>query len=116
MGDSILLNIKKLVGIAPDDHSFDLDVLIAINTAFANLRQLGVGPSSGFAVSGDTETWTDFVSDFPRLNAVKTYVHLKVRLYFDPPTNSALIESTNKMLDELEFRLIAAVDPGTKDR
>lgn len=110
--DSILTSIKKLLGIAEEYTQFDDDIIMHINTVFLNLTQLGVGPEEGFYIEDDTADWEDFVdveSNIP-LQAVKSYVYLKVKLLFDPPLSSSVIESTNRMIAELEWRLNAAVE------
>ena len=62
----------------------------------------------GYAEIQDANTtWREFIDD-PRLNFAKTYVQIRVRLAFDPPTSSALIESYNRQLDELAWRLTVA--------
>src|SRR5690348_398765 len=76
-----------------------------INTAFSMLNQLGVGPEAGFAIEDAVPTWDTFLGDDLRLNAVKTYVYLRVRLLFDPPSTSFVIEAINKQITELEWRL-----------
>lgn len=103
--DSILTSIKKLLGITEDCTDFDTDIVMHINSVFSVLTQLGVGPSKGFAIENDKDTWDEFMSDNPKLNMVKTYVYQKVRLAFDPPTNSTVLASLERMIDELEFRL-----------
>lgn len=110
--DSILTSIKKLLGIAEEDTSFDQDIIMHINTVFTILTQLGVGPSGGFYIEDDSAIWDDFVSDDPRLNSIKTYIYMKVRMMFDPPTMSSVAEAMNKNISELEWRLNATVDPG----
>lgn len=112
MNDSILITIKKLLGIAADDTSFDVDVIVHINMAINVLLQLGVGPATGFSITGDTETWSDYISDMSKLEMVKTYIYLKVKLVFDPPSSSRVIESMENQLKELDFRLNVQVDPG----
>lgn len=110
--DSILTSIKKLLGISEEYLQFDDDIIMHINTAFLNLQQLGVGPEEGFSIEDDTTDWEDFAdleSNLP-LNAVKSYVYLKVKLLFDPPLSSAVIESTNRMISELEWRLCVAAE------
>jgi hypothetical protein len=102
---SILKTTKKNLGLDPAYEAFDLDVITHINTAFSTLNQLGLGPVDGFMIEGDTEVWLDFETDIRQLNAVKTYVYLKTRLLFDPPTTSYLIEAQNKQITELEWRL-----------
>ncbi len=103
--ESILISIKKLLGIDSNYNDFDTDIIIHINTILNNLVQMGVGPKNGFSIKDDTTKWVDFIGDDPRLEQVKTYVYLKVRLLFDPPANSALIDSINQSAKELEWRL-----------
>lgn len=105
--DSILTSIKKLLGITADYTHFDTDIIIQINSALSALTQLGVGPIEGFEIQDATSTWGEFIDD-PRLNSAKTYVFIKVKLAFDPPTSSALIESYNRQLDEITWRLTVA--------
>ena len=111
--DSILTSIKKMLGIAEEYEHFDMDLIIHINSALSILTQLGVGPSRGFSIQDKTATWDDFIPEGANLETVKSYVYLKVRLLFDPPANSSVIESTNRLLSELEFRINVEVDPST---
>lgn len=104
---SILKGTKKALHISTDDESFDQDILLHINTAFSTLHQLGIGPTAGFAIEDDTATWDDFISDDPRFNSIKTYVYLRVRLLFDPPSTSFAIEAFENQIKELEWRLNA---------
>lgn len=103
--DSILTSIKKMLGISEDYTQFDADLIMHINSVFLNLTQLGVGPASGFSIEDETTEWTDFINNNAQLQAVKSYIYLKVKLLFDPPLSSAVIESTNRMIAELEWRL-----------
>ena len=105
MDESILSSIKKLLGIDSFDDSFDVDIIIHINTILANLIQMGIGPSEGFMISGYCEVWGDFISNDKLLVQVKSYVYLKVKLLFDPPTSSNLLESFKQLAQELEWRL-----------
>ena len=105
MNDSILTSIKKLLGITEEYEHFDQDIIIHINSVFMILNQLGVGPSNGFSITDKTAVWSDFISEGANLESVKSYIYLKVRLLFDPPTASAVMESMNRMISELEFRL-----------
>ena len=105
MNDSILTSIKKLLGITEEYEHFDQDIIIHINSVFTILNQLGVGPSNGFSITDKTAVWSDFISEGTNLESVKSYIYLKVRLLFDPPTTSAVMESMNRMISELEFRL-----------
>lgn len=108
--DSILTSIKKLLGIDEEYIQFDNDIIMHINTVFLNLTQLGVGPEEGFLIEDDSATWDDFIGDSNQLQAVKTYVYLKVKLLFDPPLSSSVIESINRIISELEWRLNVAVE------
>lgn len=107
--ESILDSIKKLLGIQPEYTSFDEDIIIAINTSFATLNQLGVGPEGGYMIEDNTQTWNDYITS-TNLNMVKTYVHLKSRLLFDPPTGGVL-DAINNQISELEYRLYVECDP-----
>lgn len=109
--DSILTSIKKLLGITEEYKHFDQDVIMHINSAFSILSQLGVGPVDGFRIENDSAEWSEFLQDDFRLEFVKTYVYLKVRLAFDPPLSSAVIESINRQISELEWRINISVDP-----
>ena len=108
--DSILNTTKKLLGIEPDYTAFDLDIITHINSVFTTLQQLGVGPEDSFFISDATPTWSDFIGDEKNINSVKTYVGLRVRLLFDPPTTSFAIESFQNQLKELEWRLNVQVE------
>lgn len=105
MTTSILTSIKKILGIGETDTSFDTDVIIHINSVFSTLNQLGLGPEEGFMIEDATATWDAFFGSDPRLSAVKTYVYLRVRLLFDPPSTSYLIEAMQSQSKELEWRL-----------
>lgn len=105
MAQSILISIKKILGLAESDTSFDIDVLLHVNSVFSTLNQIGIGPDEGFMIEDATTTWDAFIGTDPRLSSVKTYVYLRVRLLFDPPGTSFAIESMNKQLTELEWRL-----------
>lgn len=111
MEDSILESIKKLLGINGSDDSFDVDIIMHINTTLSILLQLGIGPSSGFRITGSYETWSDFISDKEdQLEMVKDYVFHKVKLMFDPPLSASAIESINRILSELEWRINSVAD------
>lgn len=112
--DSILTSIKKLLGITEEYEHFDMDLIIHINSVFMILKQLGVGPEEGFSITGKTETWNDYLSDPSKIELVKSYIYLKVKLIFDPPLGSAVMEAINRQISEFEWRLNAEVDPGEK--
>lgn len=109
--DSILTSIKKLLGISEEYTHFDTDLIMHINTTLSILTQIGVGPSEGFSIKDDDAVWTSFIQANAKLELVKSYVHLKVKLLFDPPLGSAVIEAINRMLDELEWRIQVIADP-----
>lgn len=111
MEDSILNSIKALLGPNEDYDVFDSDIIVFINGAISTLTQLGIGPSTGFMITGPDEEWSDLIGDAENLEFVKTFIYLKVRLVFDPPSNSFLVSAMEKMLDELTWRLNVAVDP-----
>lgn len=105
MENSILKSIKKILGLDSDYTVYDLDVITHINSVFSTLTQLGVGPSAGFMIEDDTATWSDFLDDDPKISSVKTYVYLRVRLIFDPPSTSYVIAALERQITELEWRL-----------
>ncbi len=111
MNESILTTIKKLLGISEEDTSFDIDIIVNINSAFSILYQLGVG-DSGFSITGSSERWSDYLEDMSKLEMIKNYIYLKVKLVFDPPQSSRVIESYENQIKELEFRINVEVDPG----
>lgn len=105
MSESILISIKKLLGITAENTDFDQDIILHINSVFMILKQLGVGPAEGFRIEDKTATWDEFVEDELHFDAVKSYIYYKVKLLFDPPTNGTVMEATNRVINELEWRL-----------
>jgi hypothetical protein len=103
--DSILTSVKKVLGLDESYTAFDLDVLMHINTVFSVLTQIGIGPTDGYMIEDATPTWDAFIGTDNRLNAVKTYVYLRVRVLFDPPTTSFVADAMEKQIKELEWRL-----------
>ena len=103
--DSILNSVKKMLGLGSEYNPFDTEIIIHINSVFASLSQMGVGPTEGFMIEDSSTIWSEFIGDDKLINNVKSYMYLKVKLLFDPPTNSALIESINNQIRELEYRL-----------
>lgn len=102
---SILNSIKKLLGIDEKYTQFDTDIIMHINSVFMILNQLGIGPENGFKITGKDQKWEDYVSDDDNLDAIKTYIHLKVKIIFDPPLNSTVMDAHKQMISELEWRL-----------
>jgi hypothetical protein len=109
--DSILGTIKKSLGIEDAFDGFDNDIILGINTALMSLNQIGIGPTEGYSITDSTQTWTDFLGDSTNVEAVKSHIGLKVRLLFDPPTNSFLIEAIKNQITEIEWRLAVQTSP-----
>jgi hypothetical protein len=106
MEESILISTKKILGITSDYLVFDLDIITHINSALSTLTQLGVGPTTGFMIEDSTPKWDDFiVNNNPLMNMCKTYVFLRVKMLFDPPTTSYLLSAIKEQLAEHEWRL-----------
>lgn len=105
MEESILTSIKKVLGIEKDYTHFDQDIIMHINSVFATLTQLGVGPAEGFSITGKDEVWEDFIPQNPKFEFLKSYMYQKVKLLFDPPLSSAVIEAMNRSIAEFEWRL-----------
>ena len=105
--DSILNSIKKLLGITEECKDFNQDLIIHINSVFMILNQLGVGPTDGFKITDETNTWNEFISGDQNIESVKTYTYMKVRMMFDPPSSSIIADAMNKQISELEWRLNA---------
>jgi hypothetical protein len=114
--ESILTSIKKLLGPSGGYTHFDTDLIMHINSIFAILTQIGVGPSKGFSIEGADAVWTDFIpNDIETLEFVKSYMYLKVKLIFDPPLSSAVIESMKQMAGEFEWRIQVAAESVKKE-
>lgn len=105
MSESILNSVKHTLNLAADFTPFDQDVILHINSAFSTLNQLGLGPEEGYMITDATETWDAFFGSDLRLNNIKTYVYLRVRMLFDPPTTAYLVEAMKQQILELEWRL-----------
>lgn len=106
--ESILNSVKKHCGIEADYEHFDQEIISFINATLMTLSQIGIGPEDGFAIADESETWGDYLGDektIQQLIAVKTYIGLKVRLAFDPPTSSYVLDALKRQADEYEWRL-----------
>lgn len=112
--DSILTSVKKLLGLTEEYTAFDPDLIMHINSVLMILRQMGVGPEKGFTISDATATWSEFCNERTDLEAVKSYVALKVKLLFDPPQSSSTMEATKNLISELEWRLYVMCDKEEK--
>lgn len=109
--NSILTSIKKMLGIDESYTQFDTDIIIHINSVFADLTQMGVGPSEGFYIENKSETWDDYTDDNPLLNAVKSYMNLRVKLLFDPNSvGSSTLASYERQISQWEWRLNVAAE------
>ena len=104
---SILQSVKKTLNLAADYQAFDEDVLMHINSVFVTLNQLGVGPTEGFAIEDGNATWSQFLGNDKRLNNIKTYIYLRVRLLFDPPATGFHVTAMKEQITELEWRINA---------
>lgn len=114
--ESILTSIKKLIGITEECTDFDIDIIMHINSVLSILCQIGVGPSEGFSIEDSSATWDEFIESNSKLEMVKSYVYLKVRMMFDPPINGAVMEAMKRNIDELEWRMNISVDPGASSK
>lgn len=105
MDESILKTIKKMLGLPEDYDAFDQDLIIHINSVFANLNQIGISPPEGFYITNENAKWSEFFEGRMTLQNVKTLVYLKVRLIFDPPSTSFAITAIENQIREQEWRL-----------
>lgn len=105
MSESILVSTKKLLGVAAEDKSFDVDIIMHINSVFSDLAQLGVGPAQGFAIEDDSTQWVDFLAGDLNFNSVKSYMYQSVRLKFDPPASGFALDALKEQISKAEFRL-----------
>lgn len=108
--DSILTLIKKLLGIEENIVNFDIDIISYINSVFPVLNQLGIGPEDGFLITDKTAKWSEYIGDVKNLSNVQTFIFLKVKLLFDPPASAFVLESMERQIKELEWRINIQVD------
>lgn len=111
--DNILRCIKKMLGLEEEYTHFDMDIIININTALMTLNQLGIGPSEGVYINGTDDTWVSILGERKDIEAIKTYIYLKVKLLFDPPTSSFVLDSIERQINEISWRLNVQVDKPT---
>lgn len=107
---SILLTIKKLIGLDKDYGPFDIDMIVAINSSFMILNQLGIGPDKPFTITDDSQTWKDFFGDEEIFALAKSYIYLRTRLLFDPPSSGVLHEAVERQISEFEWRMHVQAD------
>lgn len=110
--DSILNTVKKMLGIDKAYQAFDMDIIVSINSTFSTLYQLGVTLDGDFMVMDERQKWSDIIKDEfkSRLAFIQQYVYLKVRVVFDPPTSSFVLDAYNKQISELEWRINVEVE------
>lgn len=109
--DSIFMTIKTMLGSDVDYDVYDQDILVFINSVLATLTQLGIGPAEGFRITGESETWGDLIGDYKDIDSVKAYIYMKVKVAFDPPANSTVLNAYQEACKEYEWRLNVATDP-----
>lgn len=110
MSNSVLTNTKQALGYSEDYTAFDFDIILFINSTFATLNDLGVGPEDGFAIADKTTQWEEFLGDDLRLNSVKTYVYLKVRILHDPPKDQVVMDAYQALIEENTWRICSLQD------
>lgn len=110
ISSSILGTIKKLIGVPEDYLVYDLDLIVAINSSFMILNQLGIGPDKPFSIKGPSSTWKDFFEDDEIFELAKSYIHQRVKLLFDPPTSGVLHEAVERQISEFEWRMHVQAD------
>lgn len=103
--ESILNSIKQVLNINADDKTFDVDVIMHINAAFSTLSQLGVGPQDGLFVTSEAQTWSSFEVPENQLHMAKSYVFLKVKSLFDPPSTGFHTTAMDRQIEQFEWRL-----------
>ncbi len=55
--------------------------------------------------------WSALIGIDPKFNAVKSYIHLRVKLLFDPPDIGFVLTAMKEQIQELEWRLMVEADP-----
>lgn len=110
MEESILKSIKKLLGILNDDTSFDIDILMHLNTVLAILKQIGLITTDTLVIEDDVPRWRDLLGDTNEFALIRSYVYTKVRLLFDPPTSSFGLASMQEQANMLEWRIYTLLD------
>lgn len=105
MEDSILITIRKMIGPSETYDVFDTDLIVNINSAFSRLCQLGVGPTTPFKITGENESWYDFMPEASFPEEVKQYIYLKTKMIFDPPASGTVTNAYKEQIDMLEWTL-----------
>ena len=107
---SILTDVKTMLGIYYEDNAFDAELIMHINGTFMTLHQLGIGPESGFYITGPDTEWSEFSDNAHLVDSVKMFVFMKVRMIFDPPASSVVADAINQRLSEIEWRLTSQAE------
>lgn len=110
ISSSILETIKKLIGLDKTYDVFDLDLIVAINSSFMILNQLGIGPDKPFSITDESSTWKDFFGDEEIFALAKSYIYLRTKLLFDPPASGVLHEAVERQISEFEWRMHVQAD------
>lgn len=110
ISSSILGTIKKLIGLDKTYDVFDQDLIVAINSSFMILNQLGIGPDKPFSITDESSTWKDFFGDEEMFALAKSYIYLRTKLLFDPPTSGVLHEAVERQISEFEWRMHVQAD------
>lgn len=106
--DSILLSVKKMLGITGDYNYFDNDIIMHINTVISILKQMGL--KTDLVVANEKQTWRKLYGDDDIYGFIKTFVYLRVKLLFDPPASSSVSDAINRQIQELEWRIYSELD------
>jgi hypothetical protein len=107
---SILDDTKAALGLASDYTPFDAEIIMHINSVLANLNQLGIGSDAGMEIVNKNNTWAELIGEENRLNHVKSYMYLKVKMLFDPPNTGYVLTAMEKQIDQAEWRITVAQD------
>ena len=109
--ESILDSVKAMLGITPEQTHFYQDIIMHINSVFVILQQIGVGPKEGFTITDSSATWDEYINGNVNLQMVKSYMGLRVKLLFDPPTSSGYMDCIKQQIAEFEWRMYASANP-----
>lgn len=113
--DSILNTVKKFIGFDPEYTVYDPDIILLINSELSTLYQVGVGPKDkAFRIEDSTATWDDFIENKTNIESVKDFISLRVKMIFDPPQNSFVLDAYKAKAEELLWRLNITDDSGWK--
>ena len=62
-------------------------------------------------IKDSSATWQEYLGENEiRFGWIKTFIYLKVKMVFDPPLSSSVIDSYNRTLSELEWRITVGAD------